>query len=262
MTGRHVQISGTISGQPNVGVAVNGERAYVYNGTFLTRTLTLDATTSQLSAVATTPDGLSATASTTISVSSIEPDATLEADADAGFAPLPVGFAIRLRPGLELTAQNIIIDYSTDRTPDYNGSSPIPLTMYAGPGVYTATADITLSDNSHRIVSRKVIAVDLAEQRTNVCSVYANLKARLVAQDAAGAVRSVTGGLHPKLLAFFTAMGAKMPIAGAGLGTLADGTLGLDGADVVAVREVSGKLRGYPIHFTRDATGVWRIDAM
>lgn len=33
-------------------------------------------------------------------------------------------------------------------------------------------------------------------------------------------------------------------------------------ADVVAVREVSGDVRGYPIHFVRDIDGVWRIDAM
>lgn len=262
VAGGHLQVTGTVSGPPNVGVVINGERAYVHNGVFLTRTFTLDTTATQLSAVATAPDGLSASANAPINVSSTEPDATLEADAEAGFAPLPVRFSVRLRPGIAATVQNLNVDFSTDGASDYSGTGPIPLTTYQNPGVYTATADITLSDNSHLVVSRKVIAVDLAEQRENVCSVYAHFKARLAAQDASGAAQSATGQLRQKLLTFFTALGAKMPIVSAGLGTLADGTLGLDNADVVAVRETGGTLRGYSIHFTRDAAGVWRIDAM
>lgn len=262
LAGGHLQVTGTVSGPPNVGVVINGERAYVHNGVFLTRTFTLDVAATQLSAAATAPDGLSVSTSTPISVSSTEPDATLEADAEAGFAPLPVRFSVRLRPGFAATVQNVSVDFSTDGAPDHSGVGPIPLTTYQTPGIYTATADITLSDNSHLIVSRKVIAIDLAEQRTNVCSVYAHLKARLTAQDASGAAQSATGQLRPKLLAFFTALGAQMPVVSTGLGTLADGMLGLDNADVVAVRETGGTLRGYAIHFARDAAGVWRIDAM
>jgi hypothetical protein len=156
----------------------------------------------------------------------------------------------------------VSVDYTTDGSPDYSGPGSIPLTTYANAGIYTATADITLSDATHLIVSRRVIALDLAEQRAAVCSVYANLRAGLAAQDASGAARSLTGPLYTKLLALFTALGSRMPTVGAGLGTLADGTIGLDGADVIAVREVLNTVRGYPVHFTRDANGVWRIDAM
>ena len=259
---RRTQIAGTVSGPSNVGVVVNGERAYVTDGKFVTRSLTLDAATTRLSVTATAPDGLSASASSSVTVSAVEPDAILEADAEAGFAPLPVRFSVRLRTGRVHAIRNVRIDYSTDGIPDYDGTGPIPRTTFETPGVYTATATLTLSDGSHRSASRQVVALDLIEQRRNVCSVYANLRARLAAQDASGAARSLHGPIRDKLFSLFTALGTQMPTVGASLGTLADGVLGLDGADIVAVREIAGVVKGYPVHFTRDANGVWRIDAM
>jgi len=255
-----VQVVGTVSGAPNVGVVVNGQRAYVFNGTFMTSEMTLDLSQTSLVAEATTPDGLSASATRTVSVSTTEPDITLSADGEVGFAPLPVGFSVGVKPGL--TVQSLSIDFQTDGTSDYMGPGPIPITTYGTPGIYTAMVTVTLSDNSTRIAVYKVIALDLAEYRADICSVYANLRARLAAQDANGAARSLIGQLHTKLLSLFNALGAEMPAVSAGLGTLADGILGLDTADVVAVKEVSGTVRGYPVHFVRDGRGVWRIDAM
>lgn len=53
-----MQVSGTVTGPPNVGVVINGERAHIRNGVFLTRTFTLNTAATQLSAVPTAPDGL------------------------------------------------------------------------------------------------------------------------------------------------------------------------------------------------------------
>ncbi|HSX60818.1 MAG TPA: PKD domain-containing protein [Tahibacter sp.] len=255
-----VQVVGTVSGPPNVGVVVNGQRAYVFNGTFLTPELTLDPSQTSLVAEATAPDGLSASASRSITVSTTDPDAALSVDAEVGFSPLPVRFSASVKTGL--TVQSFSVDFQTDGTPDYTGSGPIPATTYAAPGIYTASVTVTLSDSTTRTAAHKVIALDLAEHRADICSVYANLRARLLAQDANGAVRSLTGQLRKKLLSFFNALGSQMSTVAPGLGTLADGIIGLDTADLVAVKDASGTLRGYPVHMVRDRQGVWRIDAM
>jgi len=68
----------------------------------------------------------------------------------------------------------------------------------------------------------------------------------------------VDGRLSP----LFTVLGSRMPTAAANLGPIADGLIGLDSADVIAVRDRIAEVDGYPIHFVRDAKGVWRIDAM
>jgi len=111
-------------------------------------------------------------------------------------------------------------------------------------------------------VTHRVVALALADQRTLICATYAHLRARLAAQDASGAAQALTGGLKSRLRPLFDALGNRMPGVAANLGTLADGLIGLDAADIVAVREVGGELRGYPVHFARDAQGVWRIDSM
>lgn len=257
-----VQIVGTVTGSINTGVAVAGTRAYVQNGVFVTPELTVDSTVTSLTATATTMDGLAASASVSVTASTIEPDASLSTATPVGFSPLPVGFRLGVKSGL--TLQSVSIDYDGNGSPDYTGTtaSNLPIFTYPTPGSYTATASLTFSDHAPVTVKHRVIVLALAEQRTAICSTYAHLRVRLTAQDATGASYSLAGSLKSRLLPLFNALGTRMPTVAVKLGALADGLIGFDAADITAVRDLTDEVRGYPIHFARDENGVWRITSM
>lgn len=257
-----VQIVGTVTGPTNTGVAVAGTRAYVQNGVFVTPQITFDSTLTSIIATGTTMDGLSASASVAVTASTTEPDAMLTTATPVGFSPLPVAFRLGVKSGLEL--QSVAIDFDDDGITDYTGTtaSDLPIFTYPTPGAYVATASLTFSGHPPVTVKYRVIALALADQRTAICSTYAHLRARLSAQDATGAGHALMGGLKSRLMPLFNALGTSMPSVATNLGILADGLIGFDAADIIAVRDLTSEVRGYPIHFARDANGVWRIDSM
>jgi len=262
LPGGKLQIIGTVTGSTNTGVAVAGTRAYVRNGVFVTPEITLDSAVTSLSASATTMDGLTASASVAISVSTAEPDARFSTTTPVGYSPLPVGY--RLTIGNGLTLQSVAVDFDGDGSTDYTGTTAgdLPVFTYPAPGAYTATANLTFAGHPPVAVKHRVIVLALDEQRTAICSVYAHLRARLTAQDASGAGYALMGALKSRLMPLFDALGARMPVVAANLGIMADGLIGLDSADIVAVRDLTSEIRGYPVHFARDSNGVWRIDSM
>jgi len=257
-----VQIMGTVTGSINTGVAVAGTRAYVHNGVFVTPELTLDSTVTALTATATTMDGLTASANVAVTASTTEADASLSTATPVGFTPLPVQFHLGVKSGL--TLQSVAVDFDGNGSTDYTGTAAgdLPLFTYPAPGAYTATANVTFTGHAPVTVKYRVMVVELAEQRTAICSTYAHLRARLSAQDAGGAGYALMGDLKSRLMPLFTALGTRMPGVATNLGTLADGLIGFDAADVIAVRDLTSEVRGYPVHFARDANGVWRIDSM
>lgn len=262
LPGGKVQVVGTVTGSVNTGVSVAGTRAYVHNGVFVTPEVTLDTSATSLAATATTMDGLTASTNVAVSVTATEPDASLGTATPVGFSPLPVRFRLDVKSGL--TLQSVAIDFDGNGSTDYTGTTAgdLPLFTYPVPGAYTATANLTFAGHAQVTVKSRVMVVALAEQRTAICSTYAHLRARLTAQDVSGAGYALMGGLKSRLTPLFTALDTRMPSVAANLGTLADGLIGFDAADVTAVRDLTSEVRGYPVHFARDANGVWRIDSM
>ena len=257
-----VQVVGTVTGSINTGVSVAGTRAYVNNGVFVTPEITLDSSVTNLAATATTMDGLTALANVSVTVSATGADAMLTAGTPIGFSPLPVLFRVGVKSGLAL--QSVAVDFDGNGSTDYTGSAAgdLPLFTYSAPGIYTTTANLTFSGHAPITVKHRVLVLGLVEQRTAICSTYAHLRARLGAQDVAGAGYALMGDLKSRLTPLFTALGTRMPTVASNLGTLADGTIGFDAADIIAVRDLTSEVRGYPVHFARDANGVWRIDSM
>lgn len=262
LPGGKAQVVGTVTGSVNTGVAVAGTRAYVHNGVFVTPEMTLDSTVTSLAATATTMDGLTASASVAVSATASEPDASLGTSTPVGFSPLPVKFRLDVKSGL--TMQSVAVDFDGNGSTDYTGTAAgdLPLFTYPAPGAYTATANLAFVGHAPMSVTYRVMVVALADQRTAICSTYAHLRARLSAQDATGAGYALAGSLKSRLTPVFTALGVRMPSVAANLGTLADGLIGFDAADITAVRDLTSEVRGYPVHFVRDASGVWRIDSM
>jgi hypothetical protein len=163
-----------------------------------------------------------------------------------------------------LALQSVAVDFDGNGSTDYTGTvaGDLPLFTYPAPGTYTATANLTFSGHPALAVKYRVMVLALPEQRTAICATYAHLRARLAAQDANGAGYALMGSLKSRLMPLFAALGTRMPAVAANLGTLADGLIGFDAADIIAVRDLTSEVRGYPVHFARDANGVWRIDSM
>jgi hypothetical protein len=262
LTGGMVQVSGTVSGPPDTGVAVNGIRAYVNNGQFMTPPFVVDASTTSITAQATTLDGLTATASNAVMSVPGTPATTLTTGTPVGFSPLPLRF--NLTTNVAQTVQTVSVDYGD--TTSYNGTAlgDLPIHTYVQPGVYVVNATITFTSGPPQTASTMVIAMALTEQRNDICSVYAYLRAQMAADQVSSATQTMMGDLSIRLTPFFQALSTNNEIAGvaAQLGTLAAGTIGLDSADIVAVRDVGGQLLGYPVHFAKGSDGVWRIDSM
>lgn|GEM_PF-525112 len=262
LIGGLTQVSGTVSGPVDTGVVVNGVRAYVNNGQFLTPLMSVDPSTTTLVATATTVDGLSATATNTVSSVPGVPATTFTTGTPIGFAALPVQF--RLATNVAQTVQSVSVTFGDGN--NYNGSSLgyLPVHTYATPGLYIANATITFTSGSPQNASAMVMALALSEQRNNLCSVYAYLRAQMVANNVSNATHALMGDLSVRLTPFFQALSTNSEIASvaAQLGSLAAGSIGLNAADIMAVRDVGNQVLGYPVHFARDANGVWRIDGM
>lgn len=263
LPGGRVQVMGTVSGPVNTGVTVNGVRAWVYEGIFLTPSITLGESTASLEATATTMDGLTANSSLPVDATAPASSAKLIVSAEAGYAPLPVNFHLTVASSNPV--QHVSMDFDGDGNPDYQGSAPgeVGTFTYTQPGVHSATATITLANAQQLTASHRVIALDFDSRRSTICSVYALFRAGLNSQNASAAGYALTDAYLTRMAVLFDALSpSELPGIGQGLGTLADGVIALDYADIIAVRETGTKLYGYPVHFVRDANGVWRIASM
>jgi len=258
-----VQVAGTVTGPPGTGVTVNGISAYVTAGKFVTPPFKVEPTTTSLSAQAMTLDNLSASNTINITSGAADAGARLATDSPIGFAALPVQF--NLTTSSTQPVLGVVVDFG-DGSPNYtdNRTGYVSKHTYSNPGLYVASATITFADSSQQYANTMVMALSMPEQRADICSTFAYVRAQMIAAQPSAALQGFTVDFSTKLSPLFQALSTRGLLAnvGAQLGTLAAGTIGLDTADLMAVRDTNGRLLGFPIHFIRDTNGVWRINAM
>lgn len=253
-------VSGTYTGPAVTGVSVAGIPALVSGGNFIVPVVSLSAGSNTLTAKVTTLDGLTSTAQVTVTYSASTPDITLTPDKFGGPAPFSVGYVLSIP--LSITEQSFSFDFG-DGSPAYTGSPDnIPRHVYATAGMYTATGTVidTLS-HSHQ-VSVRIGVNTVAEVRTQLCSVYAYLRGRLVANDSVGALLAFSAFGQDRYHDFLTSGATNLPSVGANLGTLAGGTIAPTFAELVAVIDQGGTIQGSSIQFTIGSDGVWRIESL
>ena len=256
-----VQVSGTFTGPTGTGVSVNGVRAYVYNGTFLTPSFTLTSGMNSLPVQATTLDGLTATTSLSITSAPVSTGIELFSDADAGYWPFGIGFSIGVPS--TITVQSVTVDFG-DGSAIYTGTDPnaIPRHLFTAAGVHVVQATVTDTASNQYTVQRRVAILDIASQREILCSVYAHVRTRMAASDVTGAMHAFHLKQRHKYARLFNALGVNLPIAATRLGMIANGTLSPIDAELILVTEQAGEVSGYPLHMSPDGLGVWRIDSM
>lgn len=97
--------------------------------------------------------------------------------------------------------------------------------------------------------------------RSQVCSVYAYLRARLNASDAAGALKAFDENAQIRYNDFLTASGTNLPQVAATMGILAAGSFTPTFAELLSVRVQNNAMTGVTVRFSQGQDGVWRIES-
>ena len=258
---RTVQVQGTWTGPVNTGITVFGVAATIIGNQFVSEPLQIAPGNTEITVRAKTLDGLSAAQTLTVAVTAAPAqDFGIALSSRVGFAPF------RLKPRIAVQGitgvQSIAIDFNGDGANDYTGSvANIPIYTYSNPGVYRMR--VVLDTAAQSFTRFRTLAVPgVPETRAQACAVLAHLRARLTVNDSAGALKAIAQPLRGPMEALFTELGANRPAFAARLGTIANGIFTPVNAELMLVNEVGADLQGTPIHLTRGADGIWRIDSL
>ncbi len=256
--GRSFEARGTFTGPINTGVTVNGSPALTFGNQWVAMPLSPPSGAFQIIAVATTMDGMTANASRNITIGSAQPDIALVPKQIANIAPADMGFVFRSADGVVFG--NVQVDFNGDNIDEYNGpASGIPPSFrYSTPGLYTARAKTLISGNLVT-TERTVLVANVVTQRERACAVYGELRASLAANDLEASLLTFSTPKRQAMRPFFTALGSNRPVFATRLGTIANGVIGVEEAQLVTVRIESGEPIGSPLGIAADTDGVWRI---
>lgn len=255
-----VDVVGTYSGPDNTGIAIGSARAYTYNGQFVVPALPLAPGSTTLTATATTIDGLTSSASATVSSAQAAPaPLSLAANAYAGFAPLAVSFVAQLNAG---SIQSVAVDYDGDGVDDYSGAAfPSPFAhTYSTPGIYAVRLTVHSSAGTTYTATQRVVIQDLAAVRSTVCGVFGHFRQNVAANQMTTAAQALGDTAKDRYTTFLNGLGAtNAGTVATQLGTIANGVFGVDQASLIVVANVGSETVGFPVTIARGDDGVWRI---
>jgi hypothetical protein len=256
-----IQVQGTFTGPVNTGITVLGVATTVIGNQFVSEPMRIAPGTVEITVRAKTHDGLVATQTANVTVAAApSQDFGISLSSRVGFAP----FRLQPRVGVRgiTGVQSVAIDFNGDGTNDYTGGvENIPIYTYNNAGVYRMR--VVLNTASQSFTRFRTMAVPgVPEVRARACSVFANLRARLAANDSEGALKSIAQPLRGQMADLFTELGTNRAAFAARLGTMANGIFTPVDAEIMLVNEVGVDVQGASIHLARSADGVWRIDSL
>jgi hypothetical protein len=123
-------------------------------------------------------------------------------------------------------------------------------------------ASVVDTGNVTHQVALKVGLYTLPEVRTQLCSVYAYLRGRLLASDAPGALKSFSIAGQDRYHDYLTAGTTNLTTVAGTLGTLAGGLIAPTYAELIAVLDQAGAIQARPVQFVLGSDGVWRIESL
>jgi Glucodextranase, domain B/Bacterial Ig domain len=258
-------VQGTVQAPPNSTVLVNGAPATVsHDGQFFINELELQAGSNNVSIQVITPDGVTSTQN--IVLNSTGPAAFhLDADPLEGFGPLTVTF----RPtATGATAfASIDFDFESDGVVDYTLTSldgdPTFSIVYPGPGVYRAKMTVKDAQQSVIFTTTKVIHVYTPVQRFSMArDIYLTMTERLASGNIEGAVAMIGEGQRDQFRALFTDLGTGLANTVASLGTIEGGRVFGNTMELFISRGTVDGPIAFIINFSKDGSGVWRIESM
>jgi len=257
-SGQNFEVRGTFTGPVNTGISVNGSPALTFGNQWVSLPIHAPVGSFEISATATTFDAMSANATRMITVGNAPPEIELVPKQAGNIAPATIGFTFRVASGLVI--ETVQVDFNGDGNNDYVGPlSGMPTTYhYTAPGLYTAKI-IAVTPGGQSIHERSVLIADVVTLRERACSVYGALRASLAANDLEATLNTFIEFKREAQRPFFTALGSNRSVFATRLGTIANGVVGMDSAQLITLRIEGGQPIGYPVSFAAEATGVWRI---
>ncbi|MGE3105509.1 MAG: hypothetical protein AB7K14_09705 [Lysobacterales bacterium] len=260
LPGRAFEVRGTFTGPLNTGITVNGVAARTFGNQWVSTGLRPPAGSFDIDAVAHTFDGQTASAARSLTLGNAEPPLELRAASPGNLAPATIGFNLRFPAGAVVSS--VQIDFDDDGSNDYSGplaGAPSGF-FYANPGLYTARAEAVVDGNPAASEASVVIA-DVVANRLRACAVYGELRASLTANDLEATLATFIPHQREALRPFFTTLGDNRPVFATRLGTIANGYIGVDGANLRTLRIEAGQPVAYPFEVAADPEGVWRINS-
>lgn len=264
-----IQVHGTFSGPPNTGVSVNDMAALQSATSFLSRSVALEPGANQVAIRATGATGATQSIVRTVTYSpAMAPDVELKSAHVGDYSPFSLRFTVALRPGIaNPNIERIRIDFNSDSTFDLDTTDPTERLTYRfqSPGPYLATAEVTLAGAPPVTVLHRVMAENLDVTRASLCKTFERFRSALAAQQYTSALQVFNADVRPDYQSFIEGLGTNGAEAASRLGAIVDGAIGLDSAEMILARPIPGepgRFRSYPLQFSRDSDGVWRISAL
>jgi hypothetical protein len=257
LPGRTFEIRGTFTGPINTGVSINGSPARTFGNQWVAAPIRPAAGPFTINAIATAYDGMTASASRNLTVGNAAPAIELLPKQFGNIAPAKIGFGLRITG---VVSGNVRIDFNGDSVNDYDGPlATVPTSFaYTVPGAYTARAE-ALIDSVPSSSEISVVIADVVVQRERACAVYGALREALAADDLEASLRAFVLPKQEAFRPFFTSLGSNRVVFATRLGTIANGLIGLESAELSVLRIESGEPYGYPLGIASGEDGVWRI---
>jgi hypothetical protein len=250
----------------NSAVTVNGKGAALdRNGRFFVDNIPLQPGTNTLTVALNTQDGNPITRTLTLGSTGAAPFQVF-VDPQEGLAPLSATMTIVNRG--KVAFQRIEIDINDDGTPEQTLTSLVDNRVvlaltFPNPGTYTMRVTAYgPSNNVIYLTRRKIRAYSPAELGMKIVGAYASMVDRLAANNPTGALRLFTGDSQQKYSDVFTALAGSLPAVAAQLGTLLDGVITEQTAELTIVRDTVDGKQSFMIYLIRGGDGLWRIESM
>jgi sugar lactone lactonase YvrE len=251
-----VLVRGTVeTGGAEVGVVVNGLPAAVQGGRFaLLLPITPEVTS--LTAVATTVNGASTSASIPVSVVAASPQAVvLEAFPPGGPPPLTVTFSVQNNTGRTLVSSELDVD--GNGTVDLTSATTDNLqATYTTPGHFLATLR-ALDDQNQSYTARTLIAVSPPPA---LVVKWEGLKEALRRGDVPAALSFIHSTTRERYRQVFDTLPPdRLALIDQYLTTIEPVEIGYNGAEYQMRRQRGGDTLSFPVWFQVDADGIWRL---
>jgi hypothetical protein len=250
-------VRGSVSaGGADVGVTVNGRPAAVQGSAFAAL-VSVDQSTTQLVAVATTVTGATTSSTIPIGVTGNPSDAVvLRPNPESGIAPLQVTFSVAApRP-----VTQVALDVDGNGSVDFQGPSLDGQSFtYAQPGLYVASAVVTDSQGTQTNAAAIIQVFDRSAFEGFLQARWIGFKDALRSGSVAAAVESIAMRKRDSYQTLLSNLTVPLSQIDSVLTDISLVSVDGEWAEMNMTRIDGGRPIGHLVLFVRDADGVWRL---
>jgi sugar lactone lactonase YvrE len=251
-------VRGTVNAPAaDVGVTVNGRPAAVQGGVFAAL-VSVDQSTTQLVALATSSTGSTSSDTIAIGVTGNPSDAVvLNASPESGVAPLRVGFSV----AGPLRVSQVALDYDGNGSVDFQGASlDGQVFTYAQAGIYVAKALVTDLQGNQVGASTIVQVLDQSAFDVFLQAQWTAMKDALRAGDIQRALEFIALSARDTYRDLFVSLQSQLGQIDTILPAIQAVSFDDGRAEYQMLRVENNSTVSYIVTFIQDEDGVWRLE--